>query len=166
MPPLLPAWLPQGHVLNALTNSVTTTSTILINSGVCSASDVDRSLVHLGRMIVSSGGATGAMVGFVGGGSTDATSELASDIMIGTPLAVGACLIRRLLGYGRAAAACLYLLQCVTALYMRSRLVKRLVVHFADWWNRYLYVQWHEIEDGWEQRNIKALVTLEAMPPV
>lgn len=155
-----------GHVLNALTNSVCTTATMLVNSGVCSARDADRSLVHLARMIVSSGGVAGAMVGFVGGGSVEATTELASDIMIGAPMGVGASLIGRFFGSGQVAALLLWLLQLVASVWTSSRLVKRLGLKFMNWWNRSIYDRWHEIEEGWEARNMQALVALEAMPPV
>lgn len=156
-----------GHVLNALTNACCTTSTMLVNSGVCSMQDVDRSLVHLGRMIVSSGGITGSMVGFVGGGSVDATTELAADIMIGAPMGVGASLIARMFGSGtRAAAFCMWLLQVLTSFWTSSVLVKSLVVKFVNRWNRKLYTRWREVEGGWEARNIQAVVALEAMPPV
>lgn len=155
-----------GHVLNALTNAVCTTATMLVNTGVCDVRDVDCALVHLNRMVLSAGGISGTMVGQVGGGSTDATSELAADVIIGAPVGVGATLIGRLFGAGRVAAVFLYVLQLLTSFWTSSALVKRLVLAFANWWNAPLYARWREIEDGFEERTLRAVVALEALPPV
>ena len=81
-------------------------------------------------------------------------------------MAVGAACTSRLFGFGRVAACLLWLLQLILGVFTGPALVKRVVVKFVDWWNHGLYAQWGEIAEGWEARNIQAIVALEAIPPV
>ena len=65
---------------------ISSTATMLINSGVCTTSDCDRAVAHLGKMVVASGGFSGTMIGFVGGGSVPATNELAAEMVDEAPM--------------------------------------------------------------------------------
>ena len=153
-----------GHVHNAVLNSMVT-ATVLLNSGVCSAADLDKALVHLGRLVVASGGTTGAMVGMVGGGSAQATTELSCDIVIGAPMAVGATAISWGLRGGVARCA-LRMLQAISGPMSRSAWVKGLVRRFLTWWNAPIYERWEELKPGFEQRAISRLNKLSAMDDV
>lgn len=84
-----------GHVHNACLNALMTASAGLIHGGVCSTETLDRSLCHMARLILASGGVSGALVGMVGDGSCAAQSELACDIVLGAPVAISACAISR-----------------------------------------------------------------------
>jgi hypothetical protein len=72
-----------GHVHNAVLNATVTASTGLVRAGMCSPEEMDRALTHMCRLLLASGGVTGALVGVVGGGSADATRSLSADILLG-----------------------------------------------------------------------------------
>ncbi|KAJ1455009.1 3-hydroxyacyl-CoA dehydrogenase [Pelagophyceae sp. CCMP2097] len=77
-----------GHVHNALLSAVMQTSISMVHGGVAVQADVDVALVHLAKIILASGGMSGACVGLVGGGSAEAAQALFVDVTAGAPLAM------------------------------------------------------------------------------
>ena len=122
-----------GHVHNAVLNATVTASTGLVRAGMCSPEEMDRALTHMCRLLLASGGVTGALVGVVGGGSADATRSLSADILLGGPAGVAACLlswfcppILSWLG--------LQMITFISGLFASSSSVKRLAKRLIGWW--------------------------------
>jgi carnitine 3-dehydrogenase len=122
-----------GHVHNAVLNATVTAATGLVRAGMCSPEEMDRALTHMCRLLLASGGVTGALVGVVGGGSADATRSLSADILLGGPAGVAACLLSWLcppilswLG--------LQMITFISGLFASSSSVKRLAKRFIGWW--------------------------------
>lgn len=146
-------------------NALCTTASGLVRVGVCSADEMDRAAVHMSRLVLSAGGVTGALVGVVGGGSVPASNALATDIMLGAPAGVMACLISWLLPpiFGW---LCLRVVQFFAELYAGSPSVKRITSSFLTWWTGAFYERWDEhVKLGFEERSLRrmcALVKLDA----
>merc|ERR1719240_294273 len=133
------------QALNSTFLAVYTTSTLLVNSGVCSAAEVDTALVHFCRLVVASGGFSGLLCGIVGGGSVDSSHELTTDIYMGLPIAWGAVAINWVLPRGLAKIA-LYIWQkmCWPLKYFRG-----IVARFVRWWTASFYARF---ERSWADR--------------
>lgn len=149
-----------GHVHNAVLNANITAATGLVRAGLCSPQEMDRALVHMSRLVVASGGITGALVGVVGGGSIDATKQLSADIALGTPAGISACFISwfvpPILSW-----LLLWIVQRVTSLYASSPSVKRLAVRFITWWVGAFFDRWEgNVEVGFEDRALRKMVAL------
>lgn len=152
-----------GHAFNALFQTVYTTSTLLVNSGVCKASEMDASLVHFCRLVVSSGGLSGLLCGVVGGGSVDSAHELITDIMMGLPIAWGTVAISWSLPRFLAKIA-LYIWQKMC---WPLTLFKKLVARFVLWWTRPFFKRF---EENWADRKgahevaLKRVCLMEKFP--
>lgn len=150
-----------GHAFNSLLSSMISTSGELVNGGVCSMQDADKALVHLCRVILSGGGLSGAFVGMVGGGSTDAATNLAVDIVAGTPVARGAVFATRWLPkpiHGPA----LWLVQFF--LHRPLTLLKGLLRRFTGPYFRQYFLQYHRDNESvaaFEAKAIRRVCALE-----
>eukprot|EP00965_Chrysotila_dentata_P234662 6200312-Pleurochrysis_carterae.AAC.1 len=102
-----------------------------VKGGFCSMEDMDKAMVQLGHLMVASGGVSTAWVGMVGGGSSEALFELATDITHGMPLAVGACVVNRWFGNGAFARALTSAMQAVYMSLFGWAWVRRLVRWFV-----------------------------------
>jgi carnitine 3-dehydrogenase len=74
-----------GHVLNTFFMSNILAGISLVRTGVCDAAACDTALLHFCRMVTAAGGLGGAFR-LVGGGSSQAWCDLATDIATGLPL--------------------------------------------------------------------------------
>ena len=151
-----------GHVLNACINALTVTSMRLIHSGICSAADLDRSVVHLARVVVASGGLTGGLVGMVGDGSPDAQADLSVDICIGAPVAMSACVITWWCPSFLSPLALCFVQRF--RVFTSWRLLKAAVRWFITWFCGPMHRRWKgEIQPGWEGRALSRMRALEKL---
>ena len=104
-----------GHCFNAMLMGLNQASGAIRRSGVSSDEDIDKAAVHLARLIIASGGVSGAMVGLVGGGSPEATENLCTDIVSGFPLASTASFLGKY-SFGRKGPVATFLLSTLQAL--------------------------------------------------
>lgn len=134
-----------GHAFNSTFLAIYTTSTLLVNSGVCNAAEYDTALVHFSRLVVSSGGFSGLLCGIVGGGSVDSSHELTTDIYMGLPVAWGAVAINWVLPRCLAKVA-LYIWQkmCWPIKYFKG-----IIARFVRWWTAAFYARF---ERSWADR--------------
>ena len=130
-----------GHVHNALLNATAVTATALVKAGVAGAAEVDSALLHLSKLMLASGGVSGAYVGVVGNGSEEAYIELASDIALGGPAGVCACFISWTLPAPLAAVA-RYVLRVCCAFITGSDVSKSLVRRALRWASKETFSLW------------------------
>jgi len=150
-----------GHAINALLAALSSTCLLLINGRVCSISDVNRSAVHLAKLIIASDGLSGAMVGLVGGGNEEATVALSVDITMGAPLGISAVVLGWLLPAWLARCV-LFVIQAVCNMFfLRSMAIKRLVSRFVRWWLADVFSQWHHVEQTFEKRMLMRLTAID-----
>jgi carnitine 3-dehydrogenase len=152
-----------GHALNFLLLAMTGASQILLQSGVCDCKDLDVAAKHLAQVLVAAGGYSSTMVGVVGGGSSEATTELGSDIVLGTPIAWGAICIGRTLPSFLARPA-LWILQFFWWP-LRTQLLKRLARKAVAWVQKDLYSRFDESTHhvtAFETNALKRMTAMEA----
>ncbi len=130
-----------GFVMNAMINVLGCASVGLVQSGACGAADVDVALRHLSGLMLASGGFGNAMVEVVGGGSGEAVSQLAADVALAMPSAVGAIAISRTLGDGALGRLALRAWLLLTSWVSALAALKRLVVRVVGWLNAPFYAQ-------------------------
>lgn len=154
-----------GHAHNCALNCVLMASMSLVKSGVTSAEEMDRAMVHMSRLVIAAGGVSGALVGVVGNGSVEAQTDLAADIMLGAPPAIGACMATWMLP-SFLARFCVYLLRLWASLYTGSAMVKRVAKSYIRYTCAPFHAQWREGACGardpkaFEQRGLRRMVAL------
>ena len=153
-----------GHAINALNAACSQVAFGLVNGGVCSMEDVDKSMLHLSRLIVASGGISGAMVGVVGGGSTQGASNLFTDMMLGAPVAMSACLVSWCRLPSALASVCLTVLR-VFGGYASLGFVKRIAAWFIGWWCAPCFTRWADLggAKAFEERTAQRMSQIEEM---
>ena len=153
-----------GHALNALNAAVSNVAFGLVNGGICSMADVDKSMLHLSRLIVASGGISGAMVGVVGGGSPQGASNLFTDMMLGAPVAMSACLVSWCRLPRAITAVCLSMLR-VFGGYASLGFIKRIAAWFIGWWCAPCFTRWAELGGAaaFEERTVQRMSQIEEM---
>ena len=153
-----------GHAINALNAALSNTAFCLVNGGVCSMEDMDKSVLHLAKLIVASGGASGAMVGIVGGGSPQGATLLFTDMMLGAPVAMSACLVSWCHLPHALAAACLALLRLLGG-YASLSFVKRLATWFVGLWCGPCFARWSALGGAaaFQERAIQRMSKIEEM---
>ena len=129
-----------GHVHNFMLAVSLSSGIGLVKSGVTSAAEVDRALVHMSRLIIASGGISHALVDVVGNGDRDAFLDLSTDIVLGAPAGLGACLSTWCLP-SWLASICLWLITAWARVCSASTTLKKIVRHMAGWANREFLVQ-------------------------
>ena len=154
-----------GHAHNMVLNCVLSASTALVQSGVTSAEEMDRAICHMSRLVLASGGISGALVGVVGNGSVDAQTGLAADVLLGAPAAIGACVASWILP-AFLARICLYMLRVTASLYTGSATVKRLAKRYIRYACGPFHEQWRADPCGglnpteFEQRGLRRMNVL------
>lgn len=151
-----------GHALNALNAACSNVAFGLVNGGVCSMEDVDKSMLHLSRLVVASGGISGAMVGVVGGGTPEGASDLFTDMMLGAPVAISACLVSWCRLPRALAAACLTILRFIGG-YASLGFVKRLAAWFISWWCGPCFTRWPDLggKAAFDERTVQRMSKIE-----
>jgi len=152
-----------GHAFNFLLLALTSAAQILIHSGVCDVKDLDVAVKHLGQTMVTAGGYAPAMVGIVGGGSSEATTELGADIVLGVPIAWGAICVGRTLPSFLARPA-LWILQLIWWP-LRTQLFQRLARKIVARVQKPLYIRFGESAKDvttFEANALKRLTAMEA----
>jgi hypothetical protein len=134
-----------GHAFNAIFQTTFAMSTLLVNSGVCNAAEMDMALVHFSRLVVAGGGLSGLLCGIVGGGSVDSSHELTTDIFLGLPVAWGAVAISWSLPSWLARIA----LRIWQKMCYPMKFLKGLVGRFVRWWAASFYKRF---EEAWKDR--------------
>jgi carnitine 3-dehydrogenase len=129
-----------GHAFNAIFQTVFAMSTLLVNSGVCKADEMDMALVHFARLVVAGGGLSGLLCGIVGGGSVESSRELTTDIFLGAPVAWGAVSISWLMPALLAKTA----LRIWQTVCHPVKFAKGLVGRFVGWWAAPFYERFED----------------------
>ncbi|KAL3899032.1 MAG: hypothetical protein SGPRY_012718 [Prymnesium sp.] len=153
-----------GHVHNWILNCISLGSTMLVKGGFTSAEEMDRALVHLARLIIASGGISGALVGVVGNGHADAQAALTAEVTLNAPATMTACVLSWTLP-ARIAAFFLYLLTAVCSWYTRSPTLKRWAVRFSKWCSADFYAEWDKGPGAtrFEQRALHRMCKLKSI---
>jgi len=153
-----------GHAHNCVLNVIAVTACALVKGGFTSAEELDRALVHLARLIIASGGISGALVGFVGNGSVDAQSSLSADIAMNSPATMGACVLSFVLP-SRLATIFHYIWTAIFSMFARSVRVKRWIKRCVEWFCADFYEEWHQGAGAtrFEERALRRLVRLSCI---
>jgi len=149
-----------GHAFNAIFQTTFALSTVLVNSGVCKAEEMDTALVHFSRCVVAGGGLSGLLCGIVGGGSVDSSHELTTDIFLGAPVAWGAVAISWCLPKWLAK----IVLRFWQFLCYPMKFLKKLVARFVRWWAQPFYDRFEKAaadRAAWNATALKRVCALE-----
>ena len=135
-----------GHVHNFMLECTFMSAVGLVKSGVTSAKEVDTALVHMSRLILASGGLSGALVGCVGNGSEEQYIDLGVDIMIGGPSAFSAAMATYFLPAWIAGCVC-WCISFWARLYTGASWVKSMARYWVKWSADEFLVEWRK-RDG------------------
>jgi hypothetical protein len=155
-----------GHAHNFMLECTFQSAATLVQCGVTSAAEVDTAACHMARLLLASGGISGALVGCVGNGDEAAFVDLGTDILIGAPWAVSAALLSWCLP-AWLAAIFVAVLTAFARVLTGSRLVKQLGRKMTWWWNTEFIALWRAQSDeekaGFEEKALKRMAALSRL---